>query len=159
MQPFLDHHFSFYNFFTQATPFLQLGCFCVDNIFTIPYSLIFQEKTLLTSRCWQLTVTILSLKYLHLHIYILELFANLQKKINISYIAQPQNIAYVTQSGKIGLIGYLKLSRNAGFKYLVCCSSPIVEAMCTKFSHILHQFLTFQSIHCASSKQLSFPPF
>ena len=35
----------------------------------------------------------------------------------------------------------------------------MVEAMCTKFSHVLHQFLTFQSIHCASSQQLSFPPF
>ena len=33
------------------------------------------------------------------------------------------------------------------------------EAMCTKFSHVLHQFLTFQSIHCASSRQLIFPPF
>ena len=66
---------------------------------------------------------------------------------------------FVTQSDKTGLITYLKVSRNAGFKYLVCCSSPMVEAMCTKFSHVLHQFLTFQSIHCASSQQLSFPPF
>ena len=65
----------------------------------------------------------------------------------------------VTQSGKTGLIAYLKVLRNAGFKYLVCCSLPMVEAMCTKFSHVLHQFLTFQSIHCASSKQLSFLPF
>ena len=30
----------------------------------------------------------------------------------------------------------LKVSRNAGFKYLVCCSSPMVEAMCIKFSHV-----------------------
>ena len=65
----------------------------------------------------------------------------------------------VTQSGKTGLIAYLKVLRNAVFKYLVCCSSPMVEAMCTKFSHVLHQFLTFHSIHCASSQQLSFPPF
>ena len=43
---------------------------------------------------------------------------------------------YVTQSGKTGLIAYLKVLRNAGFKYLVCCSLPMVEAMCTKFSHI-----------------------
>ena len=50
-----------------------------------------------------------------------------------------------------GLITYLKVSRNVGFKCLVCCSSPMVEAMCTKISHVLHQFLTFQSIHCASS--------
>ena len=35
----------------------------------------------------------------------------------------------------------------------------MVEAMCTKFSYILHKFLTFQSIHCASSQQLSFLPF
>ena len=35
----------------------------------------------------------------------------------------------------------------------------MVEAMCTKFSHVLHQFLTLQSIHCASSQQLSFSPF
>ena len=66
---------------------------------------------------------------------------------------------YVTQSGKTGLIAYLKVSRNAGLKYLVCCSSPTVEAMCTKFSHALHQFLTFQSIHCENSQQLSFPLF
>ena len=26
-----------------------------------------------------------------------------------------------------------KVSRNAGFKYLVCCSLLLVEAMCTKF--------------------------
>ena len=57
-------------------------------------------------------------------------------------------LIYVTQSGKTGLIAYLKVSRNTGFKYFVCCSSPMVEAMCTKFSHVLHQFLTFQSIHC-----------
>ena len=43
---------------------------------------------------------------------------------------------------KTGLIAYLKVSRNAGFKYLVCCSLPMVKAMCTKFSHVLHQFLT-----------------
>ena len=65
---------------------------------------------------------------------------------------------YVTQSDKTGLIAYLKVSRNAGFKYLVCCSLPMVEAMCTNFSHVLQQFLTFQSIHCVSSQQLSFPP-
>ena len=35
----------------------------------------------------------------------------------------------------------------------------MVEAMCTKFSHILHQFLIFQHIYCASSQQLSFLPF
>ena len=69
------------------------------------------------------------------------------------------HMIYVTQSGKTGLIVYLKLSRNAGFKYLVCCSSPMVEVMCTKFSHVLHQFLTFHNIHCASSQRLSFPPF
>ena len=45
---------------------------------------------------------------------------------------------YVTQSDKTGLIAYLKVSRNAGFKYLVCCSSPMVEAMRAKFSHVLH---------------------
>ena len=65
----------------------------------------------------------------------------------------------MTQSGKTGLIAYLKVSRNGGFKYLVCCSSPMVEAMCTKFSHVLRQFLTFQCIHCVSSQQLSFLPF
>ena len=42
-------------------------------------------------------------------------------------------IIYVTQSGKTGLIAYLKVLRNAGFKYLVCCSSPMVEAMCNTF--------------------------
>ena len=49
-------------------------------------------------------------------------------------------------------IADLKVSRNAGSKYLVCCSSPMVEAMYTKFSHVLHQSLTFQRIHCATTK-------
>ena len=66
---------------------------------------------------------------------------------------------YVTQSGKTGLITYLKVSRNAAFKYLVCCSLLMVEVMCTKFSHVLYQFLTFHSIHCASGQQLSLLPF
>ena len=35
----------------------------------------------------------------------------------------------------------------------------MIEAMCTKFSHVLHQFFTFQSHHCSSSQQLSYPPF
>ena len=75
-------------------------------------------------------------------------------------IPRPKTLPkYVTQSEKTGLIAYLKVSMNAGFKYLVCCSSPMVEATCTKLSHVLHQFLTFQSIHCASSQQLSFQPF
>ena len=29
---------------------------------------------------------------------------------------------FVTQSGKTGLIADLKVSSNAGFKYLVCCT-------------------------------------
>ena len=74
-------------------------------------------------------------------------------------ICEAADIIIVTQSGKTGLIAYLKVSRNGGFKYLVCCSLPTVEAMCTKFSYVLHQFLTFHKIHCASSQQLSFPPF
>ena len=65
----------------------------------------------------------------------------------------------MTQSDKTGLTPYLKVLRNAGFKYLVCCSSPMVEAMCTKFLQVLNQFLTFQSIHCANSQQLRFPLF
>ena len=69
------------------------------------------------------------------------------------------SVLYVTQSDKTGLIAYFKLSRNDSFKYLVCCSSPMVEAMYTKFSHVLYQFLTFQSIYRASSQQPSFPPF
>ena len=40
------------------------------------------------------------------------------------------------QSGKSGLIAYLKVLRNTSFKYLVCCSSPVVEDMCTIISHI-----------------------
>ena len=66
---------------------------------------------------------------------------------------------YVTQSDKDGLIAYFKVSRNAGFKYPVCCSSPMVEAKCTKFSHDLYQFLTFKSIYSRSSQHLSFLPF
>ena len=42
----------------------------------------------------------------------------------------------MTKSGKTGLIAYLKVSINVGFKYLVCCSSPMVEAMCTKISDV-----------------------
>ena len=63
-------------------------------------------------------------------------------------------IVYVTQSGKTNLITYLKVSRNTSFKYKVFSSSPMHEATCTKFSHVLYQFLTFQSIHCSSSQQL-----
>ena len=60
--------------------------------------------------------------------------------------------------GKPVLLLIIKgVSRNAGFKYLVCCSLPMVEAMCTKFSHIF--LLSRASIHCASSQQLRFPPF
>ena len=82
-----------------------------------------------------------------------------EKVHNIANFGGYVAILIVTQSDKTGIIAYLKVSRNAGFKYLVCCSSPMVEAMCTKFSHVLHQFFTFQSIHCVSSQQLSFPPF
>ena len=32
-----------------------------------------------------------------------------------------QRALYATKSGKTGLIAYLKVMRNAGFKYLVCC--------------------------------------
>ena len=39
---------------------------------------------------------------------------------------------YVTQSGKLNRAYCLfKVSRNAGLKYLVCCSLPMVEVMCT----------------------------
>ena len=62
-----------------------------------------------------------------------------------------KTLVFVIQSGKTGLIAYFKVSRKTGFKYLVCCSSTMVEAMCTKFSHVLYQFLTFRSIHCTSS--------
>ena len=36
---------------------------------------------------------------------------------------------FVTQSEKTSLIVYLKVLGNAGFKYLLCCSSPMVEAI------------------------------
>ena len=49
---------------------------------------------------------------------------------------------YVTGSGKTGLMANLKVSRNNGFKYLKCCSSPMVLATCTKFSHIIEQCIT-----------------
>ena len=52
----------------------------------------------------------------------------------------------MTQSDKNGLIAYLKVSRNASFKDSVCCSSPMVEAKCTKFSQDLHQSLTLMCI-------------
>ena len=84
--------------------------------------------------------------------------AEIGKLAVIEYLAINLQL-YVTQSGKTKLIAYVKVSRNSGFKYLVCCSSPMVEAMCTKFSHVLHQSFTFHSIHCASSQQLSFPSF
>ena len=58
-------------------------------------------------------------------------------------------------SGKIGLITYLQVLENCEadkikyasdigeletevLKYSVCCSLPIIEAMCAKFSHVLH---------------------
>ena len=46
-------------------------------------------------------------------------------------------------SGKTGLITYLNVLRNAGFKYLVCCSSTMVEASAL----IINQFLAFQLDH------------
>ena len=53
----------------------------------------------------------------------------------------------------------LKSTANVSFKYLVCWSLPIFEAMCAKCLHVLHQFPTFQRIHCASNQQLrSWPP-
>ena len=55
--------------------------------------------------------------------------------------------AYVTVSGKTGLIAHLKVSRNVGFKYSVCCSWPMVVATHTKFSHVSQQFLTFLIIY------------
>ena len=61
-----------------------------------------------------------------------------------SAIVQPSN---VTVSGKTGLIAHLKVSRNVGFKYSVCCSWPMVVATHTKFSHVSQQFLTFLIIH------------
>ena len=38
-----------------------------------------------------------------------------------------------------GLITYLKVSRNTGFKYSVCCSSPMFETtyMCQIFTHFI----------------------
>jgi len=59
--------------------------------------------------------------------------------------------AIVTQSDKNGLIAHCTVSRNAGLKYLVCCSSQMVAAMSNKFSHTLHQFFTFKSIHSISA--------
>ena len=57
------------------------------------------------------------------------------------------NSVNVTVSGKTGLIAHLKVSRNVGFKYSVCCSWPMVVAMHIKFSHVSQQFLTFLIIH------------
>ena len=54
---------------------------------------------------------------------------------------------FVTVSGKTGLIAHLKVSRNVGFKYSVCCSWPMVVATHTKFSHVSQQFITFLIIH------------
>ena len=61
--------------------------------------------------------------------------------------SEQTNMTYVTVSGKTGLIAHLKVSRNVGFKYSVCCSWPMVVATHTKFSHVSQQFLTFLIIH------------
>ena len=39
-------------------------------------------------------------------------------EVHITYTLQ-----YVIQPGKIGLIAYLKVLRNSGLKYSVCCST------------------------------------
>ena len=72
--------------------------------------------------------------------------AQLQSRIDLyKYSFLPRTI--VTVSGKTGLIAHLKVSRNVGFKYSVCCSWPMVVATHTKFSHVSQQFLTFLIIH------------
>ena len=55
--------------------------------------------------------------------------------------------AFVTISGKTGLIAHIKVSRNVGFQYSECYSWPMVVAAHTKFSHVSQQFLTFLIIH------------
>ena len=71
--------------------------------------------------------------------------------VNRSDLLQPgganQPMLNVTVSGKTGLIAHLKVSRNVGFKYSVCCSWPMVVATHTKFSHVSQQFLTLLIIH------------
>ena len=59
-------------------------------------------------------------------------------------------LVYVTQSEKTNLISYFnfKVTRNVGLKYSVFCSAPMVDTVCTKFSHVLHQLFTFKNILC-----------
>jgi len=52
----------------------------------------------------------------------------------------------VLNCGKTGFIAHLQVLRNADFKYSKFCSSPMVIAMHTKFSHIVQQCITFQII-------------
>ena len=59
------------------------------------------------------------------------------------FINKTGSCTFVTVSGKTGLIVYLKVLRNIGFKYSECYSWPMVVAMHTKFSDVLQQFLTF----------------
>ena len=47
----------------------------------------------------------------------------------------------MTQSWKAGLIAYLKVSRNDGFKYSVCCSLPMVEVRVPNFHTFYTNFL------------------
>ena len=44
---------------------------------------------------------------------------------------------FVTGSGKTGLLENLKVSRNNGYKYLKCCSLPMVLAICVRNFHTL----------------------
>ena len=44
----------------------------------------------------------------------------------------------LTTETQSGLIAYLKVLRNGGFKYLVCCSLPMVEATCVSNFHMFY---------------------
>ena len=77
---------------------------------------------------------------------------SMEMKQNLGYSNQNSDVIYhqgscddmniyVTQSGKNGLIAYLQVLRNVGFKYSVCCSSPMVEATCSNFHTFYTNFL------------------
>ena len=52
----------------------------------------------------------------------------------------------LSQFGKTSLIACLKVLRSANFKYSVCSRSPMNEATCTKFSHVLHNSLSSRAL-------------
>ena len=71
--------------------------------------------------------------------------------LHVIYVGSP--VINVTVSGKISLIANLKVLRNSGFKYLVCCGLLIVKLSIPNFYTFYTNSLPFRTltVHVANS--------